>query len=704
MTPSLIERLRARDPSRDGLRRAARAGFAIPLAALVSYLVAGPSLTPVFTLVGSIALLIAADFPGSVGNRAMGYAGLGMIGAVLIALGTWAAPHPLMAILLCFAVGALVSFLGLVSEVVAAGQRAALMTFLLPVCMPTGPLGERLLGWLLALAVCVPTALFLFPPRYSTELRHLAALVCAALADRIEGVVGADSRVTESMAALRAEFLSSAFRPIAMTAGSRSLIRVVSNLQWLSDRVNDDTGHLLADIDGLSVSVLRGSAETLRSPSAARADELTAVVAAHRFIAFAHYDNDIHDILVEPDDAAAAQLGRTLLSRRTMSATIGLTGRIIATATAIDTRPVLDRMLGRNLPETGVADRVHTRRNAAASLLGYLRTRSITVINSLRTGLALALAVIVTMVLPVQNGLWVVLGALSVLRSSAAGTRTTALRALRGTVIGFLIGSAVIAVVGVNPVVLWTLLPLATFGTTYVQTVGSFTASQAMFTMQVLIVFNMMRPIGWQIGLVRIEDVVLGALVGLAVSMLLWPGGARLAVQRARQAAIAACSEYLRAAVRRVTEGVSPHTQAAVIELGAAALTAARTHGDAVRVYLSETAGTSDAEEMEKASRIPRLRTTADLIADIVPPPKGVYPRTRILLEQRTATLCAHLEQDPDATPPPREMSDEFVSTLRTEAATTPAAEDAALPLVSVAANIGELEMIYPVAPAASDA
>ena len=59
MAPGPLERLRARDPSRDGLRRALRAGIVIPLAALVSYLVAGPSLTPVFTLVGSIALLIA---------------------------------------------------------------------------------------------------------------------------------------------------------------------------------------------------------------------------------------------------------------------------------------------------------------------------------------------------------------------------------------------------------------------------------------------------------------------------------------------------------------------------------------------------------------------------------------------------------------------------------------------------------------------
>jgi uncharacterized membrane protein YccC len=699
---TFVDRLRARDPGRDALRRALRSAIGIPLAAMVSYLIAGPSQAPVFTLVGSIALLIAADFPGSVATRALAYGSLAFNGAVLITLGTLAAPHPWIAVLLCFAVGALVSFLGLLSETVAAGQRATLMTFLLPVCVPVGPIGDRLLGWLLALAVCVPTALFLFPPRYNTEMRHLGALVCSALADRIEGLGDPDAageRVSQAMTALRTEFLSSAFRPVAMTAGSRSLVRVVSNLQWLCDRVDAETGRLLANLGELSVAVLRGSAEVLRCPDGDRAGELTAIVAAHRLIAYAHYDNDIHDILSETDDIAAIELGRTLLSRRTISATIGLTGSIIATATAIDSRPLIDRLLGRGLPETGIADRVHTRRSALFGLVGYLRTRSITVINSIRTGLALALAVLVTMVLPIQNSLWVVLGALSVLRSSASSTRTTVVRAVTGTVIGFALGASVIAIVGVNPLVLWTLLPLATFGSTYVQTVGSFTASQAMFTMQVLIVFNMMRPTGWQIGLIRIEDVILGALVGLAVSVLLWPGGAQSAVQRAVGGAVTACARYLAAAVTRVTRGATPQTEYAVAQLGAEALTAARTHGDAVRVYLSETGGATDAEQLESASRIPRLRTTADMIADITPPPAGAFPLTRKVLEQRAIALCTRLEatatdEQPEAPLPA--MSDEFVPALRAEAAGAPAAELAALPLVTVAANIGELELTYP--------
>jgi hypothetical protein len=238
-------------------------------------------------------------------------------------------------------------------------------------------------------------------------------------------------------------------------------------------------------------------------------------------------------------------------------------------------------------------------------------------------------------------------------------------------------------------------VPLATFGSTYVLTVGSFTASQAMFTMQVLIVFNMMRPTGWQVGLIRIEDVILGALIGLTVSLLLWPGGAQKAVQRAIRDAVVACSWYLDAAVTRVTRGVSRQTDAAVAELGGEATVAARSHGDAVRAYLAETNGAIDPVQVETASLIPRLRIAGDLIADIVPPPPGTYPRTRKVLEQHTAALCARIEQvdGPGSMP---DINDEFVPTLRAEAATTADAARAALPLVTVAANIGELELTWP--------
>ena len=55
---------------------------------------------------------------------------------------------------------------------------------------------------------------------------------------------------------------------------------------------------------------------------------------------------------------------------------------------------------------------------------------------------------------------------------------------------------------------------------------SSFGAGQAAFTVTVLIIFNILQPAGWSLGLVRIEDVALGCAVSLVVGLLLWPRGA----------------------------------------------------------------------------------------------------------------------------------------------------------------------------------
>lgn len=708
MTPAVLwrrarDRIRSRDPENDGARRAARAAIVIPIAAAVSFAVGGGSQTPLFTIFGSIALLIVVDFPGNMNARALAYGGLGFNGAVLISLGTLAAPIPWLAITLTFLIGVAVTFAGVLSEVVAAGQRATLLTFVLPVCTPVGPLGERLLGWLIALAICVPAALFLFPPRHHGELRRHAAAVCGVLADRIEGTASA-ADVAAAMDALRANFLGAAYRPVALTAGSRALVRVVDDLQWLCDRVTGDTGELLGPIGEPVVRVLRDCAKVLLiTRPGARAEEralLAAALVDLRTIAVSTYRQDIIDILAEPDDEDAVALGRTLLNRRTIGAATGVTGRLIASAAAADARPVWARVLGRRLPETGIADRVYSETEAVTALTsGHLATRSVTARNSLRTGLGLALAVLVTFVFPVQHGFWVVLGALSVLRSSALTTGTTVVRAVIGTVIGFLIGAVVIELLGVDPIVLWLLLPVVAFGSAYVPEIGSFTATQAAFTMMVLIVFNLIVPSGWAVGLVRIEDVVVGASVGVVVSLLLWPRGVKSAVQQAIDAAREVGARYLRAAVLRVTRGAFEQAENQVNALSHDALTVSRTLDDAVRQYLSENGGPTDsrAPVVRASSRAVRLRAAADLIADIVPPPLAVYPRARAVLEAHAAAICARFDGSVGgATGLTAPISDDLVPALRAEAGEGELAVSAALPLVTTAANLGELELTYP--------
>ncbi|ADT96819.1 FUSC family protein [Mycolicibacterium gilvum] len=699
----VADRVAQRDPDRDALRRAVRAAVVVPAAGAVSFAVAGGSTqTPLFTIFGAVALLVFSDFPGNRQNRAVAYGGLGLNGFLLITLGTLVAPYPWPAVAAMFVIGVAVTFSGVLSETLAAGQRATLLTFVLPACTPPGPVAERLLGWTIALAVCVPAALFLLPPRHHGQLRRRAARACTALADRLDGKVTPDD-VQRAMDALRKTFLGADFRPVGLTAGSRALVRVVDDLEWVADRTGRGTGVTLRDKDAV-VRVLRASAAVLSISRPADREmaraELEGALLALRTLARGRWREDIDEILGAPDDEQAVAQGRDLLRRRTIAATVSATGRIIAAAAAADARPVWARALGLRLPPTGASDRLLPETVAAAKITtGFVGNRAVAVRNSLRTGLGLALAVTVTHLFPVEHGFWVVLGALSVLRSSALTTGTRVWRAVVGTGIGFLLGALLISLVGVDPVVMWILMPLAVFGSAYVPEIASFIAAQAAFTMMVLISFNLIAPTGWEVGLIRVEDVFVGALVGVAVSVLLWPRGATASVTRAIDSARFTAARYLRAAVLRITRGAYEERTNEVVTLSHAALDASRVVDDAVRQYLSESSGETDfrAPVVRSSNRATRLRGAADLIADIpTPPPLGTYPKVREVLEAHTDAICARVSgrSEPAAAWVP--ISEDFVRALRSEAREDTLGVAAALPLLTAAAALGELELIYP--------
>jgi uncharacterized membrane protein YccC len=707
--PRVRARIRERDPEFDALRRALRAAAVVPLAAAVSFAVAGGSQTPLFTIFGSFALMVLADFPGNTQTRAVAYAGLGLNGAVLITLGTLVSPHAWLSVGLMFVIGVAVTFSGVLSETIAAGQRPTLLTFVLPACTPPGPIGERLLGWAIALAVCVPAALFFLPPRHHGELRRHAAEAVAALADRLEGKATRDA-VADAMLALRENFLGADFRPVGLSAGSRALVRVVEDLEWLADRVSDEAGPGMRDMQAPGVRVLRCSAAVLRQTRAADQTDaranLQAALIHLRSVARGRYRDDVESIHGAPDDITASALGRQLLDRRTIAATIGATGRVIAAAAAADGRPVWARALGLRLPATTATDRLIPATTAITSTTsGFLTGRSVAVRNALRTGLGLALAVAVTHLFPVEHGFWVVLGALSVLRSSALTTGTKMLRAVLGTGIGFVLGAMLIGVVGVDPAVLWILMPVVVFGSAFVPEVASFTAGQAAFTMMVLIFFNLIVPTGWSVGLIRVEDVVVGALVGVVVSLLLWPRGATASAEAAVESARDIFARYLEAAVLRITRGDDEHMSDRLATLSHDAIGASRVADDAVRQYLSEGGGKTDFRGpiVRAFNRAIRVRAAADLITDIpTPPPLGTYPRVREVVEFHVNAIRDRLSGTIGTGGDWAPIGDEFVVALRAESGALPSeaggemAIAAAMPLVTAAAAIGELELVYP--------
>src|SRR6202034_1145143 len=220
---------------------------------------------------------------------------------------------------------------------------------------------------------------------------------------------------------------------------------------------------------------------------------------------------------------------------------------------------------------------------AVALVRRHATFRSVWFLNSLRAAVALAPAVAVADLSGVQHGFWVVLGTLSVLRTSAASTGATAWRGLAGTVIGFVLGGALLVGIGTNPNALWAVFPVAVLVAAYAPGTTPFAVGQAAFTVTIVVLFNLLVPVGWTVGLLRIEDVGIGCAVSLVVGVLFWPRGVSSVV-----------AEDLADAFRRGAEYLSQAVDWALSELmvaptaAGAALRGGIRLDDAVRGFLTE--------------------------------------------------------------------------------------------------------------------
>ena len=156
---------------------------------------------------------------------------------------------------------------------------------------------------------------------------------------------------------------------------------------------------------------------------------------------------------------------------------------------------------------------------------GHASLRSVWFVNSARGAFALAAAIAIADLANVQHGFWVVLGTVSVLRTNAASTGSTALRAFVGTAVGFFVGAGLILLIGDNTTALWAALPVAVMIAAYSPGTAPFAVGQAAFTVTISILYNILVPVGWHVGVVRLEDVAIGAGVSVVVGALFWPRG-----------------------------------------------------------------------------------------------------------------------------------------------------------------------------------
>jgi hypothetical protein len=187
--------------------------------------------------------------------------------------------------------------------------------------------------------------------------------------------------------------------------------------------------------------------------------------------------------------------------------------------------------------------------------------------NAARAGLGLALAVLVAKQTSVGHAFWVVLAALSVLRSNALGTGATALQALVGALVGFGVASLVMTTMSGDDAWLWVVLPIVTFLAAYTPGAVNFVVGQAGFTVFVVVLFNILVPEGWRTGLVRVQDIAIGAGISVAVGALLWPRGARGVARLAFGELLRRATAHLRVALDVALRGTPGDLDAATVEV-----------------------------------------------------------------------------------------------------------------------------------------
>ena len=586
-----LPRLELGDPQLTSLKSAARAAIVIPAVFAVADKVIEEPQTALFAAFGSFAMLVLVDFTGPSRSRFVAYVVLAFVGAANIVVGTLCSRNAWLAAGAMAVVGFVILFSGVINGYFAAGATSAILTFVLPVTIaaPVSALPARLEGWALAAGAGICAHMLLWPARPPAALRSDAARACRSLADLADPSVPREpsaAAARDAVAGLRRRFLATPHRPAGPTGPTAALASLVDELDWLlsflvpkagsRELCKDENGEAMA----ATASVLRAGAGRLEGqdelPDLQQLDEAREAVARALV-------RRVRELPSVPDaDALLATLDPAFRARASSYSARQVAGYALlasgAAATGFDDLDVAGP--DRNARPARAA--VQATEHLAVEHAG---ARSVWLQNSVRGAVGLAVAVFIAQRAGLQHAFWVVLGTLSVLRSNALSTGWSILSALAGTAAGIVVGAALVIAIGTHEPVLWGVLPVAIMLAAYAPRAISFAAGQAGFTVVLFVLFNLIQPTGWRVGLVRIEDVAIGFGVSLGVGLLFWPRGAGNLLRENLASAYSRSADFVVATAHQLVvgrDGARSDDQAHV------AAVAVHRLDDAFRQYLAE--------------------------------------------------------------------------------------------------------------------
>ncbi len=644
--------------------RALRAVIVVPVLFAITYKGIGNLQMALFAAFGGFATLVLAAFGGTRKDKAIAHLGLAVTGSIALIIGTAVSGTTWLATIVTLPVTFGIFFAGVAGPNAAGGVAAALLAYVLPVASAgtVSMIPDRLAGWWLASVASTAAVLLLSPPAAGDRLRGAAAGAAQAYADLLHALVQGEDATAKAEAVhaaklrLMTTFSSTPYRPTGLATADQGLGSAVQELEWcgtlITDAINEDPEfpedrELLA----ATAAVLEDTAALLSGKNVVpRIGEM------ERFRVLGCERQRSSDGQAHSEAVAAA---RRAFHEQAIAVAVRavVADALIATRRA-DPETIAARRRGwyGAPPEGDTAQRrVAALSGAIGVLARHASLRSVWMLNALRGSAALAAAVLIADLSGVQHGFWVVLGTMSVLRTNAATTESTALRALGGTVIGFVVGTLLLAGIGTSQGALWAALPIAVAIASYAPGALPFMFGQAAFTVVVVVLFNLLVPVGWKVGELRIEDVAIGCAVSLVVGLVFWPRGAGAVVGDDLADAYRSGATYLTESVNWAL-GLRPIPPTAS---AASAITAGIRLDEGLRGYLAEQGSKRASKEdlWRLVMSATRLRLTAYSLASLRPEhacapapdsgesePPGVA-ETRVALARTAGDLAQFYDQ-----------------------------------------------------------
>lgn len=577
----------------------------------------------IFAVFGTVGLLINSDFAGSIRARLGAYLLTGVGGSLALVVG-WAASLTLpTAVGVTAIVAFALTFLSIFRGAVSIGSGAVLLLYVLAVCVggPAADLPDYLLGWWIAVAVSTLTALLILPRRMRLTARPAMAeaFTAASLAakaawvgERDEAALAGHVRDFDAAVdAMTACLADQPFRTQGVTARD-GMLSILSN-QLASVRLLVDQAATTPP-PAVTSPPFPPRQELADAIVSALAD-LARAMAEPTLLISATAVDQARSSMSDGIDQWAMEATAQGLSPEDVSGEIAAHHQMRIFALLVERMVEMARVAnGGEVEDLKVRPPIPTR-SARRMIAAQWNGQSPWMRNAIRSAVGLGLGVLVMNLTGVDHGFWVLLAVISVLRFDAVGTRRFAFLAIVGTAAGVFIGLGLIALVDSRPLGLWILLPLLTFAAAWAGSAVNFPSGQAAFTAMVLVALGILNwPPDPAIGLVRIEDIAIGAAVAFVVGLLLWPRGAAAYLRTRLAASIRASTAHLDAAVTAFGDA-SAHAQ--LPRLRAAALAEIYRTGETFDVATVQRGPAEEVREWIPALNLAVLvETVARLVGD----------------------------------------------------------------------------------------